>query len=528
MNNAPNTTVSAVLGLMIVQLLLMVQAYREHKVHNIVLYPDKHSWCKTTTIKQVISYPGCTSIEIDNNVCVGACFSYSIPHTEPSDPGEVIVPYCDSCQPLDTSWHQITLQCNINDADTPSQLIKHVQIIHNCSCTSCEKKNVGLAQFSDNNEDFILQQSADDDLLVTLHSLHNESNLSSYEQLDRSKKMNSLLNQKLITLLQNIQVNNSNHDKEQLFELFNVMQDPMKQKMKAKNIIDFIDTIKSNKTDLNTALLTEILLKFEYPKHLKIDVPQIDASDVKEEEGSNEKVLFPSALEPFLSLPPPADATKADDATSGNDDLKSNRRPIAIWIQNPQSDDLATSKAKEILEDSIGSNSAEDDIPIDIEKDSDSTNGEILPQLTTSTKQNNIDIDDGSSINIEHNGTLPSLSLKMTSEHDQAPSSAGADTDAHTDTETAAASEPAPKHEVDSASLHQHLHHDHLHVHQHHVNDNVVASHGHLTRGPHGALVIEPDRIHKEKLDVNAHELKPNHAGTLLSYHSHSGEGNAR
>lgn len=66
-----------------------IQSHREHKVHNIVLYPDKHSWCKTLSIKQVISYPGCKSEEIDNNVCVGACFSYSIPHTYPSDPGEV-------------------------------------------------------------------------------------------------------------------------------------------------------------------------------------------------------------------------------------------------------------------------------------------------------------------------------------------------------------------------------------------------------------------------------------------------------
>lgn len=70
-------------------LVVLTAAHREHKVHNIVLYPDKHSWCRTTTIKQVISYPGCKSEEIDNNVCVGACFSYSIPQTEPSDPGEV-------------------------------------------------------------------------------------------------------------------------------------------------------------------------------------------------------------------------------------------------------------------------------------------------------------------------------------------------------------------------------------------------------------------------------------------------------
>lgn len=71
---------------------VQASAHREHKVHNIVLYPDKHSWCRTTTIKQVISYPGCQPVEIDNNVCVGACFSYSIPHTEPSDPGEVSSP----------------------------------------------------------------------------------------------------------------------------------------------------------------------------------------------------------------------------------------------------------------------------------------------------------------------------------------------------------------------------------------------------------------------------------------------------
>lgn len=80
---------SAIVFGLVLLMVVLTEAHREHKVHNIVLYPDKHSWCRTTTIKQVISYPGCKSEEIDNNVCVGACFSYSIPHTEPSDPGEV-------------------------------------------------------------------------------------------------------------------------------------------------------------------------------------------------------------------------------------------------------------------------------------------------------------------------------------------------------------------------------------------------------------------------------------------------------
>jgi hypothetical protein len=77
------------------------------QVHNIVLYPDKHSWCNTTPIKQVVAFPGCSSVEIDNNVCVGACFSYSIPRTAPSAPGELIKPYCDSCQPSTVAWHHV-------------------------------------------------------------------------------------------------------------------------------------------------------------------------------------------------------------------------------------------------------------------------------------------------------------------------------------------------------------------------------------------------------------------------------------
>ncbi|XP_055857884.1 homeobox protein cut-like isoform X2 [Episyrphus balteatus] len=496
MNYAPiTTTTAAILGLMIVQLLLIVQAYREHKVHNIVLYPDKHSWCKTTTIKQVISYPGCTSIEIDNNVCVGACFSYSIPHTEPSDPGEVIVPYCDSCQPSETTWHQITLQCSKNDADTPSQLIKHVQIIHNCSCTSCEKDSVGIAKFPENNEDFFLQQSADAELLDALQSRRNESN--HLENNERSKKMHSLLNHKLITLLRNIQANNSEHDKEQLFDLFNVMQEPMKHKVKAKNIIDFIETLQSNKTDLDTTMLTEILLKFEYPKHYKIDIPHI-ADNAMVDDGIEELKESPSPIVGSSSLP----VVVGDDSDVAKDDSTQKQRvPIAVWIQNPASSEVTSPSDEEHHNDGDDTNE-EIDKPNPILDDHE----DILPQVISSTEKV-LDAVSISPISIsdqnEQEEKRPDVS-SVSSEHDQSS-------------------------ELDSGNAnHHHQHHTHLHLHQHHVNDNIVSSHGHLARGPHGALVIEPDRIHEEKLDVNAHELKPNHAGTLLSYHSHSGEGNSR
>ena len=83
------------------------------QVHNIVLYPDKESWCKTTPIKQVVTWPSCAPQELDNNVCVGACFSYMVPHSEPSAPGDLIRPYCDSCQPLDSVWHTVGPQLPI-------------------------------------------------------------------------------------------------------------------------------------------------------------------------------------------------------------------------------------------------------------------------------------------------------------------------------------------------------------------------------------------------------------------------------
>lgn len=110
--------------------------HREHKVHNIVLYPDKHSWCKTTPIKQVVTWSQCSPQELDNNVCVGACFSYMVPHSEPSAPGDLIRPYCDSCQPLNSVWHTVTLDCK-DKKNNPMTMQKKVQIITNCSCSSC-------------------------------------------------------------------------------------------------------------------------------------------------------------------------------------------------------------------------------------------------------------------------------------------------------------------------------------------------------------------------------------------------------
>lgn len=76
---------------------------------------------------------------------------------------------------------------------------------------------------------------------------------------------------------------------------------------------------------------------------------------------------------------------------------------------------------------------------------------------------------------------------------------------------TASVISPILEHEM--PEQHQQHHHHH-----HHAGESF--GHGHLVKGPRGALVIEPDQqpnVH-EQLDVNPHELKLNHAGTMVSY----------
>ncbi|XP_008183253.1 uncharacterized protein LOC100575633 isoform X2 [Acyrthosiphon pisum] len=107
---------------------------RRHKVHNIVLYPDKHSWCTSTPIKQVISDVDCDPVEIDNLVCLGACFSYSIPRTVPANNVDEVNSYCDSCQPVNTLWIPVKLKCSDGSNHT-----KRVQLIKECRCSSCSR-----------------------------------------------------------------------------------------------------------------------------------------------------------------------------------------------------------------------------------------------------------------------------------------------------------------------------------------------------------------------------------------------------
>ncbi|KAK5638344.1 hypothetical protein RI129_012639 [Pyrocoelia pectoralis] len=262
---------------------------REHKIHNIVLYPERYSWCKTTAIKQVVATPGYESVTIDNNVCVGACYSYSIPITRPAEPGELIRPYCDSCQPAKTRCYHVTLNADSENTEGPKTIKKRIQIITNCQCTSCEK-----IQNKDCEEEEETSELPSDLFSI----LHPESiNKATFEtkllppeevpellQFEHAKKPTELnlnpisthskpefkLNSKLINLLKSIQIGDEGeYDRDQVKELYETVQDT-NHLINDKKLIDFVNFVNSDSEDfeLDLTKLKDVLLQFKKSEDL--------------------------------------------------------------------------------------------------------------------------------------------------------------------------------------------------------------------------------------------------------------------
>lgn len=108
---------------------------QHHRVHNLVLNPEQHSLCELKHIRQIITHAHCVSKEIENHVCVGTCFSYSVPQTDPETPGDELLDYCDSCQASESSWTTLSLDCE--EYGSAYQVSKTIQMITNCSCSPC-------------------------------------------------------------------------------------------------------------------------------------------------------------------------------------------------------------------------------------------------------------------------------------------------------------------------------------------------------------------------------------------------------
>lgn len=106
------------------------------QVHNLALYPERHSWCQATPIRQEIaaSDPECAPTTIDNVVCLGACFSYAVPRAQDD---VLIEPYCDACRPTVAAWTVVSLNCTRALTGERYLAPKNVELIANCSCVDC-------------------------------------------------------------------------------------------------------------------------------------------------------------------------------------------------------------------------------------------------------------------------------------------------------------------------------------------------------------------------------------------------------
>ncbi|CAG0899964.1 unnamed protein product [Darwinula stevensoni] len=117
-----------------------------HAVHNIVLYPEKHAWCKLTPIRQIVTGSGCGNVELENNVCVGTCFSYTVPQTIPKSPADDLLHYCDSCQPSEYYWKSVYLECEEGNKKKEE---RKVQIITGCGCSGCSEPPLNAFDLDD-------------------------------------------------------------------------------------------------------------------------------------------------------------------------------------------------------------------------------------------------------------------------------------------------------------------------------------------------------------------------------------------
>ncbi|XP_055376806.1 probable serine/threonine-protein kinase fhkB [Condylostylus longicornis] len=527
-------------------LLSSVNGHREHKVHNITLYPDKHSWCNVLPIKQVISHPGCKSVEIDNNVCVGACFSYSIPHTEPSDPGEVIVPYCDSCQPSEKKLIHINLECDANnESDKKSQQLKVVQYITNCTCTSCEKDKYLEQILLGNSAKEIkeLQNDAPD----LLDALQNRDEINpKFFNLDpeRSKLLKNLMNSQIMTLLKNIQSENSQKDKEQLTEALKIINEQSKEKVSDSTIAALVNSFYRENIELDLPKLLETLQALDNSKYFE----KLRKNN-NHHEGSGSEHNYNNNDDDENN----DDISFNDGSHVGMGHLKGSHIGMGFthhYTHHHQHQNHHSKKPSHHEYDTDNSSSNEDyddrsdehneqhhhnDVEVEnIPNKLDLNENSLLHKLhhKIHTHHMHHKHHHGNTGTIHHvggdntSGSIGSSTDSSAANEIEKPSSISSSSSSSSSVNNGGSNKDETIHQIHSKH-HHHMHHQHGH---HHLGEHL--GHGHLTHGPHGSLVIEPDHIDHddveiqhsnghERINVNPNDLKPNNAGTLLSYSSH-------
>lgn len=253
---------------------------REHKVHNIVLYPERHSWCQTTPIKQVVALPGYESMTIDNNVCVGACYSYSIPRTQPAEPGELIGPYCDSCQPIDTRCYHVNLKADDKNEDGPRTVQKRVQIITNCTCLSCDKLQTTDCEIADEstaelpadlfailygNSSLLSFNSSYDDVKELLNLPRDRTDINPNTTNMKEEQKNQL-KLKLVQMVKSlIEANMIKQEDGILLQLVGILENP-KNDISPKNLISLFNSVSGE--DIDVGKIKEVMLAIKREQDL--------------------------------------------------------------------------------------------------------------------------------------------------------------------------------------------------------------------------------------------------------------------
>ncbi|XP_058127659.1 sarcoplasmic reticulum histidine-rich calcium-binding protein-like [Anopheles ziemanni] len=492
MRKAPNVWwVPAKLMILAAAIVVPVAANREHKVHNIVLYPNKQSWCTTRNISQVITEPGCKQVTIDNNVCVGACFSYSIPHTEPSDPGEVIGPYCDSCQPLNYTHIFVKVDCTENPNMKTPYLFKQVELIHNCSCTACEEQSArrnghnGGHDSADSSQEHKSQQSPLESGGVQEHhhqrgSAHAGHTATGSGESDAHPD-SDMIQDDIPEILEVVHYSENDTDL--------IRHTPVHDFQSHDSGTTYMQQQQLNHYEHNSH--TDNVKKLLHQKITKL---------LHSIEETNSQADREQLIEMIRLIKGTSDRNwdeLVDSLQSENSILDFNRlrselvedEPLGVPFGDRSRDDAPARKQHHAL-------------PPEYED-----HQRLMQHQYDSLRH------------------LHEHKVGRGQEHAAAGDAPG----------TASVGE-------ESSTKQQQQHH-----HAHHVVGERVDAHHHLERGPHGSLVIraneEDQEIHRsrqnghdieEKINIHAHELKPNHAGTVVTYDSHhpassgAGDGSSR
>ncbi|XP_050070204.1 uncharacterized protein LOC126558264 [Anopheles maculipalpis] len=469
-------------------------ANREHKVHNIVLYPNKQSWCTTRNISQVITEPGCKQVTIDNNVCVGACFSYSIPHTEPSDPGEIIGPYCDSCQPSDVSYVFVKVDCTENANMKNPYLYKQVQLIHNCTCTACDDQSPHRSPpTSTNNRD--LADGSQEQMLGSGEQIHhNQHHHQPALALDRE---------------QNLIPSDHHHTKHSPGggSGVGVEETPTDSDMIQDDIPEILEVVHYSENDTEPIRHTPVHdLQSPNSGTTYLEQQQLNHYEHNSHTDNVKKLLHQKIVKLLRSI-------EETNSQSDREQLIEMIRLIK-GTSDRNWDELVESLQSEnsILDFNRLRSELVEDEPLHVPS---------FPEDPAKKQADTPEMEDHQRLMHHQYDTL-----RHRQNHPNEQNDAGGSGSKETvPTEADQPSQDA----VPVRAAHNH----HVHPHHHTVGERVDAHH-HLARGPHGALVIQADRgdfeIHrsiqngheiKEKIHIQAHELKPNHAGTVVTYDGH-------